>query len=183
MISILIDEATQLRSYRPEDAPELFRVINGSRAHLAPWMSWVSHTTKQEHSLQFIQQSLQDLHRQDAVALGIFRNQQIIGGIGMHNREPHLKRAQIGYWIAKEYEGQGIITTCGRRFVDFLFEKLGLNKIELHFARTNARSAAVAARLGAQTEGIIRAGCLVSGLPEDLVVTGILRSEWIAGKK
>lgn len=183
MVSILIDEATLLRSYRPEDAAELFRAIYASRDHLRPWLSWVNHTTRQEHSLQFINQSLQELHEQQSLALGIFHHQQIIGGIGMHNREVHLKRVQIGYWIAKDFEGQGIITKCSLRFVDFLFEKLGLNKIELHFAVPNTRSAAVAQRLGAKTEGIIRAGCLVNGLPEDLVVTGILRSEWQGDKK
>jgi len=183
MVSILIDETIQLRSYRPDDAAELFRAISASRAHLRTWLSWTDHTTKQEHSLQFIQQSLQELQQQQSLALGIFHHLQIIGGIGMYNWDHRLKRAQVGYWIAKDFEGKGIVTICCRRFVDFLFEKLELHKIELHFAVSNRRSAAVAQRLGAKTEGVIRAGCLINGQPEDMVVTGILRNEWEAGNK
>ncbi len=178
MVSILIDDEILLRNYQPDDAAALFHVINESRGHLRSWLSWVDRTTKQEHSLQFIQKSLQDINNQQSLTLGIFRNREIIGGMGMHNWDHELKRAQIGYWIAKDFEGKGIITRSARRFVDFLFQKLRLNKIELHFAVRNRHSGAVAQRLGAKTEGIIRAGCLINGIPEDLVISGILRSEW-----
>lgn len=178
MVSILIDDEIFLRSYQPEDAPALFQAINRSRAHLRPWLNWVDRTTKPDHSLQFIQKSLQETNHQQSLTLGIFRNREIIGSIGMHNWDQELKRAQIGYWISSEFEGQGIITRSATRFADFLFQKLGLNKIELHFAVPNKRSAAVAQKLGVKTEGIIRAGCIINGQPEDLVVTGILRSEW-----
>jgi ribosomal-protein-serine acetyltransferase len=178
MVSILIDDELLLRNYHPDDAAALFQLINESRAHLRTWLSWVDRTTKPEHSLQFIQQSLQDINTQQSLTLGIFRNREIIGGIGMHNWDQELKRAQVGYWIARQFEGQGIITRSAERFLDFLFQKLNLNKIELHFALRNTRSAAVAQKLGAKTEGIIRAGCLVNGMHEDLVITGILRTEW-----
>jgi len=178
MVSILIDDELLLRTYQPDDAAALFNVISGSRAHLRTWLGWVDRTTKPEHSLQFIQQSLQDINTQQSLTLGIFRNREIIGGIGMHNWDQELKRAQIGYWLAKDFEGKGIIIRSARRFLDFLFQKLDLNKIELHFAVRNTRSAAVAQKLGAKTEGIVRAGCLINGIPEDLVITSILRSEW-----
>jgi len=178
MVSILIDETILLRSYQPDDAAALFRVTDASRRHLRPWLGWVDNTTRQEHSLQFIQQSLLELNQQQSLSLGIFRHQQIIGGIGMYNWDQQLKKAQVGYWIAQDFEGQGIVTRCAGRFVDFLFDRLKLNKIELHYALTNKRSAAVCERLGAKTEGIIRTGCLVNGMPEDMVITGILRTEW-----
>ena len=62
---------------------------------------------------------------------------------------------------------------------DFAFQKIGLNKIELRFIPHNKRSAAVAERLGAKVEGIIRQSHLFNGKLEDIVVTGILKNEWV----
>ena len=178
MVSIIVDNNLLLRSYEPDDAQELFDVINNSRKHLHPWLAWVDKTTKPEHSLQFIQKSLQQLNNQEALELGIFHDGKIIGGVGMHNRDLETKRAQIGYWISKEYEGMGIVSRCLIKFIDFLFEKIGLNKIEIHFLPANKRSAKVATSLGYKVEGIIRQSIMRNGMPEDIVITGLLKSEW-----
>jgi ribosomal-protein-serine acetyltransferase len=145
---------------------------------LHKWLDWVDKTTKQEHSLQFIQQSLNQLHTQEGLALGIFLNDSLIGGIGMHHWDQLAKTAQVGYWISREYEGKGIINRCLVKFIDFLFKKIGLNKIEIHFVPSNTRSAKVASRLGFKVEGIIRQSVVRNGMPEDLVITGLLKSEW-----
>ncbi len=62
-------------------------------------------------------------------------------------------------------------------FIAYLFEKIGLNKIEIHFLPTNKPSAKVAERLGFKVEGIIRQSVMRNGKPEDMVITGLLRSE------
>jgi len=178
LVSLAIDDDLLLRSYQPEDAQELFSVISDSRVHLHPWLSWVDATTKPEHSLQFIQTSLHQLRMQEGLALAIIYNGKIAGGIGMHNWDQSLKKAQIGYWIAKEYEGKGIIKKCLPPFVSYLFDKIGLNKIEIHLMPGNKRSAKVAERLGCKVEGIIRQSILRNGQPEDLVIMGLLKCEW-----
>jgi len=178
MVSILIDDDTLLRSYTLDDANDLFLAVNNSRQHLRHWLNWVDKTTKPEHTLQFLQQSLQQLNNQEGIALGIFYRRHIIGGIGMHHWDHSLKKAQLGYWISKEHEGKGIIHTCLLRFVDFLFQKAGLNKIEIHFIPENTRSAKVAEALGCKVEGIIRQSHLKNGKLEDIIITGLLKSEW-----
>src|SRR5579871_1333431 len=104
MLSILINNHLLLRTYTAEDALPLFDAVCRARQHLHPWLPWVDTTTRLEHSQHFIQQALQQLKAQEALALGIFYDGQIIGGIGMHQWEHSLKRAQVGYWIAREYE-------------------------------------------------------------------------------
>ncbi len=178
MVSILIDDNILLRSYELDDAAALFKAVDASRPHLRKWLSWVDSTTKPEHSVQFLQQYISHQNKQEALALGIFHKRKIIGGIGMHDWDHTLKKAQIGYWISKEYEGKGIISACLLRFVDFLFQKVGLNKIEIQFIPQNERSAKVADRLGCKVEGVIRDGALVNGKFEDLVITGLLKKEW-----
>jgi len=180
MVSIHVNENIQLRSYTAKDAQPLFDAVSYSRQHLHPWLDWVDKTTKPEHSLQFIQQSIHQLNTQEGLTLGIFYDEKIIGGIGMHQWEHNLKRAQVGYWITKEYEGKGIMSVCLEKFADFLFYKTGLNKLEIHFVPANKRSAKLAERLGFKVEGVIRQGFIRNGMPEDLVITGLLKSEWQA---
>jgi ribosomal-protein-serine acetyltransferase len=182
MVSILIDENLLLRSFQADDAASLFKTIDESRTHLRPWLRWVDATTKQEHIQQFIQRTLVQLNNQEALELGIVYNRQIIGGIGMHDWNHMLKKAQIGYWIKQEYEGKGMMSRCVQRFIDFLFEKPGLNKIEIHFMPGNSRSAAMAQRLGFKIEGVIRQSYFMNGRLEDLVITGLLKSEWVSGQ-
>lgn len=178
MVSILIDDNLLLRSFTAEDAPALFRAVDESRAHLRPWLRWVDATTKQEHIMQFIQRTLQQLNNQEALELGIVYNRQLIGGMGMHEWNHLLKKAQVGYWIRKEYEGQGIVHRCLVHFLDFLYDKVKLNKVEIQFMPGNTRSAALAERLGFRVEGLIRQSYFMNGKLEDLVVTGLLRTEW-----
>lgn len=178
MVSILVDDNLLLRSFQLDDAPELFRAVDASRQHLRAWLNWVDPTTKPEHSVQFIQQSLQQLNSQEAISLGIFSNRQIIGSIGMHNWDHKLRKAMLGYWIDKEHEGKGVIYRGMHRFINFLFEKTELNKLEIHFVPDNKRSAVVAERLGFKTEGILRQSYLRNGMLEDIVITGLLKVEW-----
>ncbi len=178
MVSIPVDEHLLLRTFEPSDAGALFDAIDGSRKHLHPWLNWVAKTTKTEHSLNFIEQSLQQINNQEGLALAVVSDNKIIGGIGMHKWEQDTKRAQIGYWITAENEGKGITSKALGKFIAYLFEQLQLNKIEIHFVAANKRSAGVAAKLGFTIEGVIRQSFMRNGIAEDLVVAGLLKSEW-----
>jgi ribosomal-protein-serine acetyltransferase len=160
-----IDEHLMLRPYQSTDADLLFAAIDRERKHLGPWLGWVAHTTRPKHSL--------------ALPLGIFFKGEIVGGIGMHDWIQDTKCAQVGYWIAKEHEGKGIVARSVTALLDYLFVVVGINKAEIRFVVANNRSAALAHRLGFKTEGILRQSFTRNGMIEDLVVTGMLKSEWV----
>jgi ribosomal-protein-serine acetyltransferase len=182
MVSILIEDDILLRSLQLEDAPELFRAINASREHLRPWLNWIDSNTKPEHALQFIEHCVQEQDSQSGLVLGIFKNRQIIGEIGMHQWDHSLRKAQVGYWMSEEYAGKGILSKGLLRFLDFLYKKLDLNKVEIHFSPQNKASAKVAERLGFKVEGLLRQSYLRNGILEDLIVTGQLKSEWLTNE-
>jgi ribosomal-protein-serine acetyltransferase len=178
MISIQVRKDLLLRTLYTEDARELFSVVNQHRQHLRPWLNWIDSNTTVEHTIQFIQLTLQQQENQEGFVLGIFQNDKIIGEVGMNNWNHTLKKAQIGYWLTADHEGKGILNECLCMFLDFLFDTVGLNKIEIHFIPQNQRSAKVAERLGCKVEGLLRQSYLRNGMLEDLVVAGLLRKEW-----
>lgn len=180
---IAIDEHLILRPYEVADFEALFAAVDRSRQHLGKWLPWVAATTRPEHSMEFIQRSMQELHDQQSLVMGVFNDGELVGGVGMHEWQHDTKRAQVGYWVSKDHEGRGIVTRSLEGFIGYLFSTVGLNKIEIHYVVANKRSGAVATRLGFVTEGLIRQSAMRNGIPEDVVVTGLLRHEWKQGRR
>lgn len=178
MVSIILDEHTLMRSYQPSDAPALFRAVNLSRQVLRPWLNWVDLTTTQQHSVQYIQHALACEQEQRALSLGIFNNQEIIGGLGMQEWDQRLRKAEIGYWVAKDWQRKGLAKRAVSRFLNFLFERLKLNKVEIRIVAGNEASRLFALSLGARLEGCLRHSVIRHGKFEDLLVFGILKEEW-----
>lgn len=176
-MTIKIDDELLLRNYKEEDAPALYAAVEANRAHLRPWLLWVDGTQKEEHSLEYIRAARQEQEDQQSIAMGIFRGETLIGGLGMHQWDRRLRKAQLGYWLVKEEEGRGVMTRCAGAFLDYLFGQLDMNKIELHYLPGNSRSAATAQRLGFRVEGMLRDSFYINGALQDLVIAGLLKRE------
>jgi ribosomal-protein-serine acetyltransferase len=67
--------------------------------------------------------------------------------------------------------------------VDYAFNELGLNRLEIRCATENTKSRAIPQRLGFKQEGTIRQAEWLYDHYVDLVVYGILASEWSDSSK
>ena len=102
---------------------------------------------------------------------------ELVGAIGM-GIERRFDRAELGYWIGKPYWGQGYCTEAGQAMVAFGFTDLALNRIHAcHLAR-NPASGRVMQKLGMSREGLCRQHVKKWDRSEDLVLYGILKSDW-----
>lgn len=110
-------------------------------------------------------------------AIVVREPRELVGAIGLSIRQG-FDRAELGYWIGKPYWGRGYCTEAGRAVVEFGFASLDLNRIHAgHFAR-NPASGRVMQKLGMTLEGTLRQHDKARGRYEDLVIYGLLRSEW-----
>lgn len=58
---------------------------------------------------------------------------QAVGGIGIHPQDDiHRKNAELGYWLAEPYWGQGIISKAIKQVIDFAFDTYDIDRV---FAR------------------------------------------------
>jgi ribosomal-protein-serine acetyltransferase len=105
---------------------------------------------------------------------------EICGAIGYHYWDLRNGKTEIGYWLAKNYTGKGIMTKAVRALVDYAFNVLGLHRIEIATAVGNEKSAAIPVRLGFIHEGVIRSGTKQQGEFVDLKMYAILSHEWKA---
>ena len=78
---------------------------------------------------------------------------QAVGGIGIHPQaDIHRKNAELGYWLAEPFWGQGIITEAIKRTTDFAFKTYDINRVFARPFGTNMGSQRVLEKVGFKLE-------------------------------
>jgi ribosomal-protein-serine acetyltransferase len=178
MFNKKIRDSVYLKVLEERHAPEVFAVVERERAHLRDWLPWVDMTTEVEHTLNFIKTSLQQFAGNDGFSAGVWSGEEFIGGIGTHKIDWLYRRVEIGYWIAREFQGLGIVTDACRAVIEHAFHELELNRVEIHCAVGNEKSCAIPKRLGFQFEGVLREAQLLNGEYHDIRVYAMLARDW-----
>lgn len=90
------------------------------------------------------------------------------------------ERGQIGWtWIGKEFQGSGLNKAMKYEILNYGFETLGLNRIELKADERNLQSRKAILKLGAKEEGTLRQHMKIAdGFIRNTVFYSILKSEW-----
>jgi RimJ/RimL family protein N-acetyltransferase len=110
-------------------------------------------------------------------AVQIAADAQLCGAIGLAVN-PEDRHAELGYWIGVPYWNCGYCTEAARETLRFAFEELQLHRVHAaHFVGNDA-SGRVLSKIGMKCEGLLRQHVLKWGDFLDIIVYGILRSEW-----
>ena len=173
-----MDAEVELRVLTAAHAPALFALTDRNRDHLRRWLPWVDDTRSAKDTAAFIRRGREQLRRNDGFQAGIWYRGELVGAVGYHYWNWVNRETEIGYWLARPFEGKGIMTRACRALVDHAFRDLDLNRVEIRVAAGNTRSRAVAERLGFLQEGVLRDAEYSSAGLVDQVVYGMLRGEW-----
>jgi ribosomal-protein-serine acetyltransferase len=87
-------------------------------------------------------------------------------------------KQQVGYFLSEEAQGKGIINKCVSSLMDYLFQELGIHRIEIQCAANNLKSISIPRRLGFVQEGIKRDWQWLYDHYEDLITYSFLKSDW-----
>ena len=172
-----LSDAVRLRQLEDGDADELYALVDANRAYLAPWMPWAEGQTR-AGTLEFIRTSRRQLEAENGFQVGLTVDERLAGTLGYHSVDRHDLRANIGYWLAQERQGQGLMTGAVRALVDYAFEEWGLHRVEIRTAVENSRSRALCERLGFVEEGVLREVERIGDRYNDLVVYAMLEPQW-----
>ena len=105
----------------------------------------------------------------------------LIGGIGLvEERSTAVYRGEIGYWMAREYRGQGLMPRAIRVFADYLFREHQLHKVTATTYPFNPSSARALEKAGFRFEGRLREHVRSRKGDEyfDSLVYGLIASDW-----
>jgi ribosomal-protein-serine acetyltransferase len=171
----------RLRLLEESDADAMYAVVERDRDYLARWMPWAE-TETLEDVREFIRLTRHRLADNNGLQTAIEVDGELAGSVGMVALVWKDRTATLGYWLAAEHQGRGIVTAAVRAYADYAFGTLGLNRVEIMAGVNNARSRAVAERAGFVQEGVMRDGELLPTGFHDLVVYSQLAAEWRAGR-
>ena len=79
-----------------------------------------------------------------------------IGSIGVTALDEGVEKAEIGYCIGKAWWGQGIMSEALKAVMDYLFDEVGMNRVEACHDPRNPASGAVMKKCGMTYEATLR---------------------------
>jgi len=153
---LMVDEGLELRQTVPEDAEEMFAVVDANRKYLREWLPWLDNTNSPDDETVFINGLLEEYRKGEGVNYAIRLDGRFIGGMSLNWIDRGNRGCGVGYWLSEEFTGQGIVTRCCGRLMDHCFDDLGFHRFVLEAATENIASRAVAERIGMRLEGITK---------------------------
>jgi ribosomal-protein-serine acetyltransferase len=166
-----------MRAWREDDTQIALDIVLANREHLQTFMRWMTPDYSIESARQFIAEAIVSRLRKKNLGLAIFREGVLIGSVGLNTFNLPARTTEIGYWVAKDAQGDGVVTKACRTLIQYVFDDLGLNRIELRCSTVNTRSAAVAERLGFTREGTLRQAEFINEKPHDFYIYGLLAED------
>lgn len=176
-LHLALDDVRALRQLTSGDLDELYALQLANREHLAPWMPWAERLDR-NLAAAFLAQSEQQAAREDGLQCAVTHSRRIVGVIGFHYVNRIHLSTSIGYWLAADVQGRGTMTLALTALVDHAFSAWGMHRVELQAAVDNARSRALAERVGFVHEGVLREAERFAGRYADLDVFSVLAPEW-----
>jgi ribosomal-protein-alanine N-acetyltransferase len=102
----------------------------------------------------------------------------VIGTCGYHAWAKAHFRAEIGYELARDYWGQGIMAEAIKALLAFGFEQMALNRVEAMVLEGNRASARFLEKLGFQQEAVLRDYEFVQGRFRDVLLFSLLSKNY-----
>jgi ribosomal-protein-serine acetyltransferase len=174
-----LDGGCFLRLFEESDADELVRVVAANRAYLAEWLPWVEETSNtRDTRLEFIRRTRRQVVANDGFQAAIVEGGEIIGAVGFHGVDWRNRSTSIGYWLAEDRQGRGVMTNAVRALTTHAVDAWELNRVEIRVAVGNLRSRAIPQRLGFVEEGVLRESERQGETFRDIVVYAMLARDW-----
>ena len=114
----------------------------------------------------------------ETFAFAITTEGKVIGSIGVFRQgNIHRLTAELGYYIAEEYWGKGIMTKAVKQICKYVFDNSDILRIYAEPFAFNAASCRVLEKAGFQYEGTLRSNAIKNGKVIDMKMYSLLKSE------
>lgn len=101
-----------------------------------------------------------------------------VGGVSLFAFDDLARHAEVGIAVVAEARGNGVGTAAVSKIVEFALVRCNLRRLHLQVIASNLGAIHAYEKAGFVIEGRQRQHAWVRGGYEDIVVMGILRSDW-----
>lgn len=114
----------------------------------------------------------------ETFAFAITADNKVVGSIGVFRQENiHRQTAELGYYVAEEYWGKGIMTEAVKQICEYVFDKSDIIRIYAEPFAYNIASCRVLEKAGFRYEGTLRSNAVKNGKVIDMKMYSLLKAE------
>src|SRR5262249_18983600 len=174
-LPVLVGARVALRELRVSDAASLFAMLTTEEVtrFISPPPSTV------EGFERFIQWTLRQRAAGQYVCFAVTPAGEdvAIGIIQVRQLTETFETAEWGFAIGSAYWGTGIFQDAAKLTLDFVFDVMGVHRLEARAALRNGRGTGALRKLGAVQEGVLRKSFTKDGEQLDQALWSILASD------
>ncbi len=155
----LESERLLLRCYELSDAAMYAGMVDQNRERLQDDFPNRRDVIRNEQDAEsFIWQMIQMWEMRRAFHFCVLEKQShsYVGEVFFTDIVWRVPKADIGYYVVREWEGKGMATEALKTLLPFAFETLEMRKLQVRCVVDNLRSQQVAERCGFKIEGVLR---------------------------
>ena len=182
---VLQGDDVSLRYPQMSDYGNWAQLREDSRQFLAPWEpSWAPDELTRAGFRRRLRRYQREIRSDLAYPFFLFRNTDdaLMGGCTLSNvRRGVTQSAALGYWIGSCYARQGHMYAALRALIPFVFEVLGLHRLEAACIPENQPSRSLLLKLGFREEGRARRYLQINGEWRDHILFALLEDDPLVG--
>jgi RimJ/RimL family protein N-acetyltransferase len=177
-LPVLRGESITLRELRMSDAPALLAML--ASEEVARFISPPPATV--DGFERFIRWTQVERQAGRYVCFGIVPKgfDTVVGIFQVRQMDPGFATAEWGFAMGSAFWGRGLFMEGAELILDFVFDTIGVHRLEARAAVRNGRGNGALRKLGAVQEGVLRGSLLRDGEYLDQVLWAILDSDHAA---
>lgn len=169
---IIFGNNINLRDLKKNDASSLAKNAN-SRA--VSRFTFLPYPYDLHAADSFIKSANKNIKLGNAYELGIEKDGKIIGVISLMQINYCHKKADLGFWLGKEYWRKGLMSEALKIIKSFAFHELKLNRLSAVVLKGNTSSAQLLKKNGFSLEGTYRRFAILRNKTYDGLLFGLVR--------
>jgi [ribosomal protein S5]-alanine N-acetyltransferase len=181
----LTTERLIVRLAEPADRDALIAYYQNNNGHLAPFSPlWPEDFFTKGFWERQINQNVEEFLTDVSARMFVFEKAEpgpVIGNVSLGGiLRSAAQFGYLGYGIAQDKQGQGMMAEAVQAIIDLGFGELNLHRIMANYVPTNERSGKLLRRLGFTVEGYARDYLNLNGRWQDHILTSLTNPHWQA---
>ncbi len=172
---IIQKDSILLRPWKTEDAERLAEIANNKNIY-DNLRDGFPHPYSIEDAKKYISGAQEDNNQLKIFAIVV--DGIVAGSIGaFFLKDVYRKNAEIGYYLAEEYWGRGIMTKVIKAITEYLFDNFDIIRVYAEPFARNFGSRRVLEKAGYRFEALLKSNVIKNNEIEDSCIFAILRNE------
>ena len=171
-----------LREPRTKDWRAWAELRAASREFLEPWEpGWPADALSRAAFRRRLRRQEQESRDSTGYSFLVFRrgDDALLGGVTLNNvRRGITMSCSLGYWIGAPHARQGLMTEALRQMLPYVFDTLGLHRLEAACLPTNVASRRLLKRLEFREEGYARGYLRINARWHDHLLFALLSTDY-----